>query len=85
MKPVQILDHALFEMKRRGISEAEIRATVAKPGQIVPGKKGRQIYQSLLPPHGHHLLRVVVKEETAAYDVITAYKTSKTEKYWRQP
>ncbi len=72
-------------MTRRGISEAEVRATVANPGQIVPGKNGRQIHQSLLPPHGHHLLRVVVKEERGAYSVLTAYKTSKVDKYWRQP
>ena len=85
MKPVRILDHARFEMSRRGISEAEIRATIAKPSQIVPGKKGRQIYQSLLPPHASHLLRVVVKDEAVAYDVVTAYKTSKVDKYWRQP
>jgi hypothetical protein len=31
------------------------------------------------------LLRVVVKEDTLAYHVVTAYKTNKVNKYWRTP
>lgn len=31
------------------------------------------------------LLRVVVKEDAHVYHVITAYKTSKIAKYWKQP
>lgn len=33
---------------------------------------------------GRMLLRVVVKEDAMAYRVITAYKTSRVEKYWRK-
>ena len=38
-----------------------------------------------LEHYGRHLLRVVVKEDATAYAIITAYKTSKVDKYWKQP
>jgi len=75
--------HARFEMKRRGISEREVERVIRNPEQIVLSRKGREIYQSKLGPRGHLLLRVVVKETAAAYNVVTAYKTSKVAKYWR--
>jgi hypothetical protein len=34
---------------------------------------------------GKLLLRVVVKEAALALHVVTAYKTSKITKYWRNP
>ncbi len=51
----------------------------------MPSIKGRQVYQSKIGPAGHVLLRVVVKEEAHAYQVVTAYKTTKVAKYWRGP
>jgi hypothetical protein len=60
-KPVHITGHARFEMGRRGISEAQVMALLRTPQQIVPSRKGRQIYQSKIAG-GRLLLRVVVKE-----------------------
>ena len=82
-KPVHISGHARFEMRRRGISEAQAIAVLRTPQQIVPSRKGRQIYQSRTAG-GRLLLRVVVKEALAAYHVVTAYKTNKIAKYWKQ-
>lgn len=82
-KPIIIAPHARFEMRRRGINVAEIEAVIRNPGQWVPSKKGRQIYQSKIAA-GRMLLRVVVKEEATAYHVITAYRTSRVAKYWRK-
>jgi hypothetical protein len=42
-KPIRISGHARFEMKRRGISFAQVKAAIRSPGQIVPSAKGRQI------------------------------------------
>ena len=84
VKPIFIAAHARFEMQRRGIRESEIEAVIRNPGQIVPSKKGRQICQSKLGATGRMLLRVVVKEEPAAYAVVTAYLTNKVAKYWKQ-
>lgn len=84
-KRIHIGTHARFEMRRRGIQRAEIIRTVRNPGQVVPSRKGREIYQRLIGPKGRLLLRVVVKRAANVYHVITAYKTSKIAKYWRTP
>jgi hypothetical protein len=84
MKPIQIAGHARFEMQRRNTTEAEVEAVVRNPEQILPAKKGRQMFQSKVDSKGHLLLRVIVKEEATAYVVVSAYKTSKVAKYWRQ-
>ena len=83
-KQIVIAPHARFEMERRGISEADLEMVVRHPQQIIPSNKGRLIHQSKLAT-GQMLLRVVVKEEPQVYHVITAYKTSKVAKYWKQP
>lgn len=82
-KSIFISPHARFEMRRRGIGALDIVAVVRHPGQVVPAKKRRQVFQSKLGIAGRILLRVVVKEEIHGYHVITAYKTSKVNKYWR--
>jgi hypothetical protein len=84
MKPIQISGHARFEMERRGIVEVEVEAVVRNPGQVLPAKKGRQVFQSKMGSGGHLLLRVIVKDEPASYAVISAYVTNKVAKYWKQ-
>ncbi len=69
-------------MRRRGIARSEVTKVVHGPDQVLPSKKGRQIRQSFLRTPRRLLLRVVVKEASAAYHVVTAYKTSKLSKYW---
>jgi len=83
MKSIQISGHARFEMQRRGITAAEVEAVVNHPGQVLPAKNGRQVFQSKVGPAEHLLLRVFVKDEPAAYAVITVYQTNKVAKYWR--
>jgi Domain of unknown function (DUF4258) len=84
-KPIHIGGHARFEMRRRRISAAQIIATIRAPGQVLPSRKGRRIYQSFLGAARRLLLRVIVKEDANAYHVVTAYKTSKIAKYWKTP
>lgn len=84
-KRVLISAHAAFEMRRRGIRRGEVVRTIRNPGQVLPSSNGREIYQRLIGPKGRLLLRLVVKQATNAYHVITAYKTSKIAKYWRSP
>jgi len=83
-KPINISGHARFEMRRRGIQRSEVEQVVRSPEQVLPSRKGRQIYQSRAGSRGGLLLRVVVKEVASAYHVVTAYKTSKIAKYWKQ-
>ncbi len=85
MKPIRIGSHARWEMRRRGISPGEVLRMIRHPGQVLPARKGRRVFQGLLGRAGRLLLRVIVREDAMAYYVVTAYKTSKVKKYWRSP
>jgi hypothetical protein len=78
--------HAEWEMARRGIPPALVQAVLYGPEQrLADGfRTGRWIYQSrfLFEDGKMYLLRVVVAEEEHPPVVITAYRTSKIEKYW---
>ena len=81
-----ITDHARFEMERRGISEAEIARVLSAPGQSDLVRPGRVVYQSQMEfeePGRIYLLRVFVDIDRQPAEVITAYRTSKVEKYWK--
>jgi len=84
-KPIRISRHARFEMKRRGISRNQVVGMVRAPDQVIPSTHGRDVYQGLIGRAARMLLRVVVAEGDDAYHVVTAYKTSKIDKYWRVP
>jgi hypothetical protein len=78
--------HALFEMQRRHIAEAEIDRVLSAPEQTESVRPGRVVYQSRLDvgePARIFLLRVFVDVDRDPPEVVTAYRTSKLEKYWR--
>jgi hypothetical protein len=82
----RLTDHARFEMSRRQMSEAEIAQVLAEPEQVEPDRPGRLIYQSRVyagDPPKTYLLRVFVDVDREPPDVVTVYRTSKIEKYWR--
>jgi hypothetical protein len=82
----RITDHARFEMERRGISEAEIARVLSAPEQTDMIRPGRAVYQSRLEfeePGKIYLLRVFVDIDRRPTEVVTAYRTSKVEKYWK--
>lgn len=79
-------DHALSEMARRQITEEEVRTALAKPEQMEMVRDGRAVYQSRLEmgnPPKIYLLRVFVDIDPVPPFVVTVYRTSKIEKYWR--
>ena len=79
-------DHALFEMERRGISQSEVAQVLAAPGQSETVRVGRVVYQAkfnLGAPPKVFLLRVFVDIDRHPPEVVTAYWTSKIDKYWR--
>ena len=82
---VIIKEHAGFEAERRGITEEFIKFIVNNPQQKLPSKKGRVIVQYKYYDEAENkemLLRVIGIETSEAFQVITAYKTSKISKYW---
>jgi hypothetical protein len=82
----EISEHAQFEMRRRGISEAQIAQVLTSAEQIELDKSGRVVYQSRQSrgqPPVEGLLRVFVEINRQPPVIVTAYWTSKLRKYWR--
>jgi len=78
--------HALFEMKRRGISEAEVSSLLRAPEQREEQRPGRCIYQKRVAGPSEdkeYLLRVFVDVDRDPAEIVSAYRTSKVGKYWR--
>lgn len=79
-------EHARFELFRRGLSEEAVRAILHSQEQRIEVRPGRVVLQSkvlLEPPGTVFLLRVFVDVVRRPAEVVTAYRTSKVEKYWR--
>ena len=79
-------DHALTEMARREISQGQVRNVLTKPEQMEWIRGGRAVYQSKYntgEPPKTYLLRVFVDIDRKPPHVVTVYRTSKIEKYWR--
>jgi hypothetical protein len=85
MPEIEFSPHALHEMKRRGLTRAMVRSVVEKPGQSWQVREGRMVYQSLFEESTEKafLVRVFVDVWRKPPEIVTAYKTSKVEKYWR--
>jgi hypothetical protein len=81
----RISAHARRELDRRSIPEDVANAVLEHPEQVLPGERGRRVYQSRISfPDGKiFLVRVVVEDRPDMSVVITAYRTSKIDKYWR--
>lgn len=81
-------DHARFELLRRGLSEETVRAILLAPEQGFEVRPGRVVLQSKVSsgqPGRAFLVRVFVDIDRRPAEVVTAYRTSKIEKYWRKP
>lgn len=78
--------HARQQMARRGISEAEVNEVLQAPEQVEEVGEGRLVFQSrkLVGVRGTlSLLRVFVDVDRSPPEVVTAYRTSRVAKYWR--
>ena len=83
MRPV-LTQHARKEAARRGIPREWLDETLANPEQVVDASGGRKAWQSRFDSDGRtYLLRVIVEEKDARPVVVTVYRTSRVEKYWR--
>jgi len=72
-------------MARRKIPLEWLDSVLASPQQRIPELGGKEIFQSLLTTEDGtlYLLRVVLATEQEPPVVVTVYRTSKIEKYWR--
>ena len=81
----EIAPHARFEMERRGLGEKVLRRVLATPAQRLEIRPGRHVLQSRISmgePAKEYLIRVIVDVDRRPNVVVTAYRTSKIEKYW---
>lgn len=81
-----ITEHAYFEMQRRGISKHLIRLILENPDQIVEVREGRNVYQSKIQYDDSdkmYLIRVFIDIDHKPPEVVTVYRASKIEKYWK--
>jgi hypothetical protein len=61
-----------------------IREILAQPEQRLPVRPGRDVLQSRREMEGRtYLIRVFVDVDRSPAEVVTAYRTSKIDKYWR--
>lgn len=82
---VVISDHARFEIASRQLLEEVVASVAQNPQQVVKLKKERKVCQSKYydSTEGREmLLRVVCEERHDLLFVITAYRTSRIDKYW---
>jgi hypothetical protein len=66
--------------------DATVLAVAQAPEQVLPIRPGREVRQarvSLPPTGGVHLVRVVVDMGPQADMIVTVYRTSKIDTYWR--
>lgn len=73
-------------MDRRAIPDDTVEAILQKPDQIVEGYGDTKAYQSIMDfgTGKNYLVRVIVDDSVVPGKVITVYRTSRTDKYWRQ-
>lgn len=87
IKHFRLTDHARSEIARRRVSLEEIRGVLENPEQIVTARANEKFYQSRVQfgePPMTYLVRVLVDVSQTPPSVITAYRTSKMEKYMRR-
>lgn len=79
-----LTQHATFELQRRGLDEAIVRKVLAAPEERKAVRPGRDVLQSRVSIAGkRYLVRVFVDVDRSPAEVVTAYRTSKIDKYWR--
>jgi len=77
--PIKFTKHALERMRIRGITKEEIIDTVNNPDKKINDSYGNIIVHKV---EKKYLLRVFYYIEENSKIVITAYKTSKIDKYF---
>jgi len=75
-------EHARVQMAKRQLAESEVRQVLASPEEVLPVREGRVVAQSLV---AGYLVRVFVDVDRAPMEVVTAYRTSRIDRYRSRP
>ena len=80
----ELSKHVQQELARRGIPLAVVESVLTAPSQKVPEHGDVVCYQSKVEINQKpYLVRVMVNEKTTPPKVVTVYRTSKINKYWK--
>ena len=81
----KLSNHALEEIKRRGIPREMLERVLDNPQQVVAERDGKKAYQSQIDFGGGRmlLLRAIVNDALDPAVIITVYRTRNIQKYWR--
>jgi len=74
--------HAVGQMARRQLAEADVRRVLAAPEAVLSVRPGRVVAQAVVE---EHLVRVFVDVDRTPREVVTVYRTNKIQKYRNQP
>ena len=82
---IQFSDHALERMRSRNLTTGQIREAIKNPDQHFSNQIGKVAHKILNDDESSKklLLRVFYKEDEDRIIIISAYKTSNIEKYWK--
>ncbi|NSW84645.1 MAG: DUF4258 domain-containing protein [Syntrophothermus sp.] len=81
---VRFTAHAEKQLVVRRLSKDLVLEALFAPDQVIQQETGISIYQRRDTGDGkEYLVRVVVRLEGSTQVVLTAYRTSKIQKYWR--
>jgi hypothetical protein len=75
-------EHARQQMAIRQLTEDDVLAVLRAPEEILPVREGRVVAQTLL---AGYLVRVFVDVDRSPPEVVTAYRTSRIDRYRSQP
>ena len=76
--------HAAEGIRRRGLDQT-VRYVLTHPEQRFVVRPGREVVHSIIELAGRrYLVRVFVDVDRTPAEVVTAYRTSKVDKYWRR-
>lgn len=79
MLNITFTKHALVQLRIRAISQAEVRLALISPDKIIKQTNSR--YRAIKKIERRYVLVVIFEQGDNKIEIITAFKTSKINKY----
>lgn len=79
MSNIAFTKHAVLQLKIRAISQTEVRLALISPDKIIKQTTKRR--RAIKKLNQRYLLIVIYEQDNDTIEIITAFRTSKTDKY----
>ena len=85
MKTIKWHNHARVRLIERDLDTKLVQNSLAEPDQIIGKGLYKIIHKRYKDSHNskEYLLRIFVEDHQGEWVILSAYRTSKIEKYWR--